>query len=168
MNLQGEGILKKILLLLTAAVLILLGCMRDEPLSETAQIAQDYLEKKGYEVVSFENESWHQFSRSDLLVMPTQQIWAVQAVEPDPFLDKKIDTVEFLVKNHPFDDDYGEGKTNMTVYVFQGEVIGGWSFPYTESNDLGGAPFSIEGETAEEVHPDYYEWRQKWQDKYGN
>lgn len=96
-------------------------------LSENGEIAKMYLEGSGYEVVSYKKDSWQEFSKSDLLSLPNQQIWSVQHIEPDEYLNKRIDSVTFTVKNHPLDNIFDMGNTSVTVFLFDGKVIGGFS-----------------------------------------
>jgi hypothetical protein len=156
-------VLKNILILLLGLIFIITGCNNQS--SETEEIAKIYLEKKGYEVISYEGESSIVFSKSQLLELPGEQIWGVQYVEPDNYLNKEIETASFMVKNHPLDNMYDMGKTNLTVYIFNQEVIGGWSLPHSKERLVGGF-YSLDGKTIEEIHGDWQKWRENWEDKY--
>ncbi|MFP3918200.1 hypothetical protein U5N28_10350 [Lysinibacillus telephonicus] len=130
-------------------------------------IAKNYLEELGYDVISYETKGSLLFTKSDLLDLPGEQIWGVQYTEPDNFLNKEINTVSFMVKNHPLDNLFNMGKTNATVLIFNEEVIGGWSFPHSKE-PLIGAFYSIDGKTMEEIHGDLQKWRDEWENKYKN
>ena len=67
-------------------------------------------------------------------------------------MNKKLLLVDFIVKNHPLDYKFDEGKTNVTVLMRKKEVIGGTSFPYSKQNDLLGSDYSLDGRTNEEVN----------------
>jgi hypothetical protein len=142
---------------------------KDIELSDDAIIAKNHLEQqKGYEVISYEGDSKQEFTRTDLRTMPDRQLWSVQNIEPDEYLDKRIDTVKFTIKNHPLDELFNMGKTHVTVWLIDSEVIGGWSYPISKHNDVIGAPFSLDGKTAEEIKGDYSIWLEEWTNKYGN
>lgn len=144
--------MKKLLYLLF--FLLISGCAQGDepiPLTENAEIAKRYLEDKGYEVLSYEGEKTMTYTRSDLTKLPAKQVWAVQTIEPEPYMNKEIHLVRFFVKGHPLDDAYQEGKTNVTVMMWSQEVIGGTSFPYSKQNDLVGGSYSLDGKTTEEI-----------------
>ncbi|MRX72127.1 hypothetical protein GJU40_08125 [Bacillus lacus] len=155
--------MKKVFILLIA--FILTGCSNQPTLTENGEIADSYLQKLGYEVVSYEGESMIIFTKPRLTDMPDEQIWGVQYTEPDEYLDKEILLEKFLIKNHPLDDQFDMGKTNATVMTLNGEVIGGWSFPHSKE-PLVGAPYSIDGKTIEEIHGDWQKWNNEWKSKY--
>lgn len=79
----------------------------------------------------------------------------MQYVKRDKYIDKTIDEVSFLVQNHPLDQYFKTqssftGRTHVTVYLLDGTVFGGFSFP--ESIEaLYGAPYSLDGKSAEEI-----------------
>ena len=160
--------MKSYLLVFLFVIIFLVGCNENEELSENATIAKNYLISEGYEVISHERDGWQEFSKSDLLDLPNKQVWAVQYKEPDEYLNKRIDTVTFTIKNHSLDEQFNMGKTTVTVWLFDGEVIGGWSYPISKDNDVVGAPSSLDGKTAEEIQGDYPKWLEEWQDKYGS
>ena len=89
-------------------------------------------------------------------------------IEPDEYLDKRIDTIRFTIKNHPFDDEFNMGKTTVSVWLFDGEVIGGISAPVSKENDVVGAPASLNGKNTEEIKGDYETWLEEWTNKYGD
>lgn len=157
--------MKKILVLFLGLTFIITGCSTQ--LSENGEIAKTYLKELGYQVVSYEDENSIVFTKPQLLELPGEQIWGVQYTEPDEYLNKEIDTVSFMVKNHPLDDMYDMGKTNVTVYLFNQEVIGGWSFPHSKEGLVGGV-YSVDGKTLEEIHGDWQKWREEWEIKYKN
>ncbi|MCM3713968.1 hypothetical protein M3202_07705 [Alkalihalobacillus oceani] len=154
-------------IVLVFIMLVFVGCTGDESISNHVVMAQDFLRHEGYEVVSYEGEGRRTFAKSDLLELSNEQVWAVQYTEPDEYLNKQIETVSFTVKNHPLDEQFNMGKTSVTVWLQNGEVIGGWSFPVSKKNDVAGAPSSLDGKTAEEVQGDYSKWQEQWREKYG-
>ncbi len=161
--------MKKYIIAFLLLAIALVGCSQTEKkektLSENGQAAKVFLEEMGYEVEEVDKEGTQELSKKDLLTKDAQQVWAVQYKEPDEFLGKKIDTVGFTVKNHPLDDRYREGKTKVTVFLVDGEVIGGWSYPIA-STPLASPPYSLDGKTAEEVKGDYFKWLDEIEGKY--
>lgn len=151
--------MKKQLFVSLFLVLLLLSCSKQK--SVEVMNAEVYLESLGYEVVSFENESTIILKQSHLLSLPDKNIWAVQTVDPNAYLNKEIQTVSFFIKNHPLDHMFEMGKTYVTVFLFNGNVIGGWSAPHSKEPITGGY-YSIDGKTIEDLHEDL----QKWEEKY--
>ena len=80
------------LVLFLFVLFFLAGCSEAEKLSENATIAKNYLSNEGFKVISHESDGWQAFSESDLLKLPNEQVWAVQYIEPDKYLNKRIDT----------------------------------------------------------------------------
>ena len=66
-------------------------------------------------------------------------------------MNKEIHLIHFFIKGHPLDDEYQEGKTHVTVMMWNREVIGGTSFPYSKHDDLVGGSYSLDGKTSEEI-----------------
>ena len=166
--LSGYFIIFSFILLLTAcnsqSNQILL---KDDELNEQTLLAKKHLENIGCDVLSFDQEGWEEFQESRLTNKPNQDFWSVQKVEPNNYLNKKIDTYNFTIKNHRFDNMFAMGKTKVSVYMLNGEIFGGWSYPISEDNDVMGSVFSLEGLTAEEVQKDYQKWLLQWDAKYG-
>jgi hypothetical protein len=171
----------KHLFLILTLLLIFTGCSEKEielgdyakvakeiKLSEDAKIAKNHLKEKGYEVISYEGNGKQEFSKADLLTFPVQQLWSVQYIEPDEYLNQEIETAKFTIKNHSLDELFKMGKTHVTVWLIESEVIGGWSYPISKDNDVMGPPFSLDGKTAEEIKGDYQNWLEEWTNKYGN
>lgn len=157
---------------LTVLIFILMLGACAPKLDENGQLAREYLESKGYSIKSYEGEESFIVERQKLIDMPDISIWAVQSIEPDSFIGKEITQEIFIVKDHPLSKIYGSqksftNKVEVRVFVFNGEVIGGTSYPV--GNGVGGAHYSLDGQTAEEVRKqDYVEWQNKWIEKYGN
>ena len=100
--------------------------------------------------------------------MHNQQIWGVQKEEPDKYFGKEITVYGFTVKNHPLEKEYNI-KTNVSIMLCEGKVIGGTSFPVQGKALLMGAPYSFDGKTLEEVTGmSFKEWTENWKKKYGN
>lgn len=124
------------------------GCVKEvENLSAKGEIAKSHLEELGYKILSFESEDVLRFSKEQLEVLPYKAMWEVQSVSPDKYIDKDIDTVVFLVRNHPLDDLFDMGKTRVIVFIYKNEVIGGFSSPISKNNDVVGGWYSIDGKT---------------------
>lgn len=113
-------------------------------------MAKAYVEEQGYEVVSYVGDQTSSFEKADLLAAPVRDTWEVQTVLPDAY----------IVRDHPL------GQANVFVMMLDGEIIGGTSFP-DSSEPLMGSSHSLDGKTAEDLHPDdYWEWRKDWDQKY--
>ncbi|PYZ96432.1 hypothetical protein CR205_11975 [Alteribacter lacisalsi] len=110
-----------------------------------------FLEEAGYEIISLERSGTITFTEKNLNDLPHQQIWAVQNVEPEYYLNEPLVTCTFTIRNHPHDIMFDKGVTLVTVLLSGSEVIGGWSSPVASKDTLIGAPYSIDGRTAEEV-----------------
>lgn len=150
-------------------VLLLSAC--GPRLDDNAQLAKEYLKDQGYSIKSYEGKYAYSFERQQLIDRPDSSIWAVQTVEPDAYIGKEITQEIFIVKNHPLGKTYEHKlglsrKVEVRVFTFNGEIIGGTSFPVGDG--LVGSPYSIDGKTAEEViEMDYAKWNKQWDQKYG-
>ncbi|WP_245805878.1 hypothetical protein [Bacillus alkalicellulosilyticus] len=71
--------------------------------------------------------------------MPGEQEWHVQPVEPEEYIGKRLDRVRFVVGSHPLNSRL-EGEINVTVFLYEEEVIGGISF----APDYDGAPYYLD------------------------
>lgn len=152
------------------AVFLLAACSNesDQPaptLGADAKVAQAYLEEQGYEIVTYEGNGTSSFEKADLLELPTRSTWEVQTTPPDDYIGRDIRKERFIVRDHPLDEVAELGQTNVSVMMVDGEIIGGTSYP-DSAESLTGASYSLDGKTAEELHPDYMEWRSEWEAKY--
>lgn len=142
-------------------LIILIGCMNSNDSIEESP-AKQYLEQKGFQVVSYEgNTGSYELTSSKLFTLPYFQIWAVQSVDPSEYFGKTIEVENFIVKNHPL----ARGKVDVSVLLVDGEPIGGTSFP--NGGQLVGSVYSVDGKTLEEVHSLTLEqFREKWEKEY--
>ncbi len=134
-------------------LLLFVGCQVTDSDSDMPSIAKQHLQQQGYTIISHEWSSEpYTLERDRLDEEYLVQVWQVQAANKEDYIGKEIYEERFIVKNHPLDDWDGKGlgKTNVYVMLVDGQVIGGTSFPITEES-LVGAPFSLDGKTAEEV-----------------
>ncbi|MGD6801863.1 hypothetical protein FZC79_15385 [Rossellomorea vietnamensis] len=147
-------------ILLIFLLIISSGCQQNESAvtdSKTSAIAKEYLEKEGYEVLSYENlQESYTLTKKKLETLPYQFYWMMPGNDSSPHIGKTVDVEKFLVRNHPLDDweccggIKAKGKVYTYVYVVEGKVIGGTSFPYgAENSDLGGGYWSLDGRTDE-------------------
>ena len=159
--------LKKIFIILT--LIFLVACSNEETklnnLSENGEIAKGYIESLGYDVVAFEQEDVVRFMKQDMNLPPNKQFWSVQTIEPTNYLGKDLVRINFLVKNHPLADMYESDKTELSVVLWNKEVIGGTSFPHSKE-PLVGVSSSLDGKTPEEVKENYTQWSEKWDKEY--
>jgi len=144
---------------------LLIGCEQKFLLDSNGKLAEKYLLDKGYSVTSYEGSYVYNFTSQDLVDKPHKNIWAVQPVEPDSYIGKDVIQETFIVKNHPLSQIYGN-KTKVSVFIYNGEVIGGTSFP--AGDGWVGSAYSLEGKTMEEVleETDFYKWSNEWDEKY--
>ncbi|WP_141737220.1 hypothetical protein [Exiguobacterium aurantiacum] len=157
---------KRIGILLCVFFLAACSNANEKPmLGEDAKLAKRYLEEKGYEIVSYKGGDTSRFEKEDLLDSPVRDTWSVQTTPPDDYIGRDIKREHFVVRNHLLDDQYELGQTNVLVLIDDGDIIGGTSFPDSKE-PLMGAPYSLDGKTAEELHPDYMDWREQWETKY--
>lgn len=98
-----------------------------QQLGENAEIAKNYLEEKGYDVISLVSDSSEILTEKYLESTIGMQEWNVQAIKPDKYIGKTIDRVMFVVKDHHLNERY-DGEIRVIVFLYQKEVIGGTSF----------------------------------------
>ncbi|SHE69081.1 hypothetical protein SAMN02746089_00643 [Caldanaerobius fijiensis DSM 17918] len=94
--------------------------------------AQNYLEKRGYKIVSCEGVvSSYELTKDKFQKLPYAQIWKIQDVDADKYIGKNIETIKFIVKNHPLDKFPGNNKKQTQVYVMMvdNSIIDGYSLP---------------------------------------
>ncbi|CEG27074.1 hypothetical protein [Bacillus sp. B-jedd] len=146
-------------------LMLLVGCAADYKLDSNAKLAKEYLLQKGYSVKSYEGNYVYTFQRKDLVEMPHKMIWSLQSVKPDDYIGKEIIQERFIVKNHPVGKIY-KSKTAVNVFLFEGKVIGGTSYPAVDG--MSGWGYSLDGKTAEElVGKNIQEWLVEWEKTYG-
>ncbi|MFY9944830.1 MAG: hypothetical protein WAL07_02115 [Exiguobacterium chiriqhucha] len=159
---------KRIGIMVCALLLAACSNESDQPaptLGADAKVAKAYLEEQGYDVVTYEGNGTSSFEKADLLELPTRSTWEVQTTPPDEYIGRDIRKERFIVRDHPLDEVAELGQTNVSVMMVDGEIIGGTSYP-DSAEPLTGASYSLDGKTAEELHPDYMEWRSEWEAKY--
>jgi hypothetical protein len=158
-------------IIIVAAFVIVTGC-GSEVISDE-KTAEQYVEKQGYTITSRStNVQKYVLDKSKLFgsedSMLYQQTWGVQRVEPDPYMEKEISVYGFTVRNHPLETMYNR-ETDIAIMVCEGKVIGGTSFPVQQDELLMGWPYSLDGQTLEEVTGlTYQEWSANWEKKYGS
>lgn len=143
-----------LLLLFITLLLGLVGCQEKE-LSETDKVAKEYLEQQGYNVLSYEKHlESYKITKSKVESNPYQFFWGVPGNNPVPYYNKTVDVEKFIVKNHPLDNweccdgVKSKGKAFTYVYVVEGKVVGGTSYPYgVDDAGLGGGYWSLDGRT---------------------
>ena len=159
--------LRKIFILLT--LIFLVACSNEtklNDLSENGEIAKGYIESLGYDVVAFEQEDVVRFIKQDMNLPPNKQFWSVQTIEPKNYLGKDLVRINFLVENHPFANMFESDKTEVSVVLWDKEVIGGTSFPHSKE-PLIGVSSSLDGKTQEEVKVNYKKWSENYDKEYG-
>ena len=135
----------------------------------------DYLEKRGYHVVSDEGKRFRQINyrlTKELLVSQYGiMVWGVQSFDPTPYIGREFSYRRFLVKNHPLDKRSTEGKTVVDLIIVGGIPIGGIAMPYSREVLIGSRPFALDGRTLSKVHgistdAEYHAWMLKWRERF--
>jgi hypothetical protein len=133
---------------------------------------RQYLEKKGYRILSDERQVFDYILTKELLKSQFGvRIWSVQPFDPRPYIGQSIYGKKFIVTNHPLDKHSDEGKTVVHVLIVNGIPIGGTSLPYSKEVLLGGV-FSLDGRTFESVQriknytKEYDTWAEKWKEHF--
>ncbi len=160
-------IMKKWTMLILCLFLVACGEeVEPEPeMAENGRVAEQYLEKQQYPIVSFEGEHTSTLTLDELKEDRARNTWGLQSVSPDEYVGKIIYYENFTVKDHPISEQSPTGLTGVSLMVVDGKVIGGTSFPVTDGSGLGNG-YSLSGETLEDIHPDIQEWQEAWDEKY--
>ncbi|SFL10367.1 hypothetical protein SAMN03159341_103220 [Paenibacillus sp. 1_12] len=159
---------RMIVMLVGLLILIVTGCNREVTMDE--QTAEAYVQAQGYKVLKHKGQiTAYTLEKKTLESNPYQQSWSVQKHEPDPYFGKEVTVYGFTVANHPLEQIY-PSKTNVSIMLCEGKVIGGNSFPENNGKMIRvGAPYSLDGKTLEEVTGmTYIEWTAYWKQKYGS
>lgn len=148
--------MKRIHLLLLLAILAACGSRNSH------SKAFEYLQNKGYQVVSYEGKvDSYVLTKKKLVEMPYMIYWGLQNVNPKDYLNKKIDVEKFVVSNHPLSSD----KVDVFVFVADNEPFGGTSNPHDHVVATG--YYSLTGKTLEDVQSkSFQEWMSEWKEKF--
>jgi hypothetical protein len=149
-------------------ILFLVGCSKGKEITGDEKTAKEYVEALGYKITSYKDQvNKYTLDSGAMDGTLNQQIWSVQKMEPDEYFGKEIVVYGFIVSKHPLEKIY-KSKTNVSIMLSEGKVIGGTSFPADNGkNRLIGAPYSLEGKTLEEVTGlTYKEWTENWKKKW--
>lgn len=146
--------------MLSAILFVLIGC-QDKDLSKTAVIAKDYLEEQNYKVLSYTGKEIfsHNGYQENFKITEdniNNSRWkfshSVADGNPEQYIGKVIDIESFIIKNHPLDHWKShsglksKGKTYVFVFVVEGKVVGGTSFPFMPKGyDEDGGYWPIDG-----------------------
>jgi hypothetical protein len=134
---------------------------------QAKQKASSFLKDKGYSIVSSDGKvEEYVLKKEHLMKLPYSQIWGVQQIDANDYLNKTIESFKFTVRNHPLDNLKGNNDKQTTVWVLvcENKAIGGTSLP---DEDLVGGVYSLEGKTLEEVTGlNYQDWSREWTNKY--
>jgi hypothetical protein len=134
---------------------------------QAKQKASSFLKDKGYSIVSSDGKvEEYVLKKEHLMKLPYSQIWGVQQIDANDYLNKTIESFKFTVRNHPLDNLEGNNdkQTTVRVLVCENKAIGGTSLP---DEDLVGGVYSLEGKTLEEVTGlNYQDWSREWTNKY--
>ncbi|MCL6603526.1 MAG: hypothetical protein K6T94_11675 [Paenibacillus sp.] len=163
-------------LFLSLVLLTMIGCSNEENSADgktDEQIAAIYVQTLGYTIVVHGGETGkYTLEQKRLENLDDMQLWGVQKKEPDAFLGKEIVTYQFIVKDHPLEQQYSPDDYSISVAIMlvDSKVIGGTSGPKSKIKNLvmAGGEYSIEGKTLKEIKDmDYSEWLDYWKQKYG-
>ncbi|MEC0246523.1 hypothetical protein P4H65_12065 [Paenibacillus chitinolyticus] len=155
---------------------LIIGCTAQKDDNKNTSLVEgkinNYLQNKGYKVLAADGKvEEYEISKQKLTQMPYMIYWGLQERDPIVYIDKKVEIYKYVVNNHPLDTYNPPGtksqrKTELFIYVIDGEIVGGTSYPKIEPEQDGGY-WSLEGKTIEEVQKkDYETWRQEWLNKY--
>lgn len=132
---------------------VLSGCSKEE-LTETGLVAKEYLDEKGYKILSYEQQvESYLLTESKLKQPPYDLQWSVAGNNPEPYFDKTVYVEKFIVKGHPLDNwesngVKSKGKVYVHVFVVDGAVVGGISYPDIPArHGMVGAGYSLDGES---------------------
>ncbi|MED4015135.1 hypothetical protein [Sutcliffiella cohnii] len=132
---------------------ILSGCNKEE-LTETGLVAKEYLDEKGYKILSYEQQvESYLLTESKLKQSPYDFEWNVPGNNPDPYFNKTVYVERFIVKGHPLDNwesngVKSKGKVYVHVFVVDGAVVGGTSYPDIPArHGMVGGWYSLDGES---------------------
>jgi hypothetical protein len=103
---------RKILAIFLSVFFLIIGCtgghinnIDQESKHFTQDIGRDYLEGKGYKIISSEGlVQSYELTKGKLMELPYSMYWGLQTTDPEPFLNKNVDVYKFVVKNHSLDN----------------------------------------------------------------
>ncbi len=173
----------KFVLTLMVFIFSLAGCSVSQSIKisdKNGTVAKDYLESKGYKVVSYEGTSeTYILTKEKLMKLPYSNYWGLQSEDPSKYLGKEVSVQKFVVTNHPLDNwkststkpeniVKSKGKTTTWIYIVDNQAVGGHSYPVIDQFMAGGV-WSLDGRTLEEVHSiSFKDWSEQWRVKFGN
>lgn len=143
---------------------LLIGCTKNNEIPKEQFVSKNYLENKGFQVISYEGRAEsYELTKQKIVTLPYMIYWGLQPVDPSMYFGKTINVEKFIVKNHPL----SQGEVDVYVYEVNGKPIGGTSYPHGDTS-VGGY-WSIEGKTLEELQPkSFQDWQKDWINKYSN
>lgn len=138
------------------------GCTAEQKFPEEMRVVAEYLENKGFDIVSYEGPSQSYVLTKDIITeLPYVMIWGVQSFNVSDYLDQRIETEKFIVKNHPLSED----KVDVYVFLVENQPIGGTAFPHGDISD--GGYWNLDGKTLEDVQSKpFQEWLADWKIRY--
>ncbi|MNI47323.1 hypothetical protein D3C73_1018350 [compost metagenome] len=145
---------RKLCLIFLLILTILSGCSAaaNQKLTENAETAKLYIEKEGYEVLSYEGSvSTYVLTKDLIKTLPYSMYWTLHGNDPQQHYGKTVYVEKFIVKNHPLDNyksgsAKSKGKTEVYVHLATGEVVAGTSLPVMDEQLYGGY-WNINGKT---------------------
>lgn len=134
---------------------LLIGCAKGNEIQKEQSVLKDYLENKGFEVVSYEGRAEsYELTRQKIVTLPYMIYWGLQPGDPSQYFGKTVNVEKFIVTNHPLT----QGKVDVYVYEVNGHPIGGTSYPLGDPSD--GGYWSLEGKTLEELqNRSFQDWQ---------
>lgn len=143
-------------------MLLITSCTAKKEFPEEVRVVAEYLEEKGYDILSYEGRGQSYVLTKDLITqLPYIMYWGVQSFDASVYLGQRIEVENFIVKNHPLSED----SVDVSVFVVENQPIGGTSFPHGDSSD--GGYWNLEGKALEEVQSkSFQEWKADWESQY--
>lgn len=149
-------------LIIVLLMVIITGCTAKEEYPEDVRVVAEYVEEKGYDIVSYEGRGQSYLLTKDIITMlPYMLYWGVQTFDVSVYLGQRIEINNFIVKNHPLSED----KVDVSVFVVENQPIGGTAFPHGDTSD--GGYWNLDGKTLEEIQTKpFQEWKADWETLY--
>ncbi len=120
------------------------GCNTTEKVEGNVQIANDYLEEHGYNVLRHINEDSFLLTEGMVSQLPDKLSCSVQEFTASDHIGKEMVVEYFSISNHPFDIEHEE--TMVSVIISDGKAIGGNSYNPVEKGMRGeNGIFSLDG-----------------------
>lgn len=143
-------------------MVIITSCTANKDYPEEVRSVAEYVEEKGYDIVSYEGRGQSYLLTKGLITeLPHMMYWGVQPFDASVYLGQRIEVENFIVENHPLSED----RVDVSVFVVENQPIGGTAFPHGDTSD--GGYWNLDGKTLEEIQTKpFQEWKADWEALY--